>query len=71
MKFELCAGYEEQKWDGIVVPVLEGTLDHLQLPCEAEFQAVRNQAVFSGKRGETAIFCLTVLSCADILSEPH
>ena len=56
MKFELCAGYEEQKWDGIVVPVLEGTLDHLQLPCEAEFQAVRNQAVFSGKRGEVYRF---------------
>ena len=41
MKFELCSGYEEREWDGVVVPVVQGALGELRLPCEGELRVIR------------------------------
>lgn len=56
MKFELCSGYEERDWDGIVVPVAQEGLDELWLPCEGELRAIRKQKMFAGKKDEVYSF---------------
>ena len=65
MKLDLCIGYEQRAWDGVVVPVREGTLNRLRLPCDGELQAICGQGAFSGRRDE--VYRFTTLQAGRIV----